>query len=219
MAGSDPMGGAGGGMGGSMTGGSGGTDGGACVPAPVGCTPQTSIFTNPSFEQPALSSAVQIVASDMVNGWTAESAASPGTVIGVEIWRNDNSFGITPQDGNQHVETSSSERTHLWQEVATIPHSLLRWSFYHRARGSEDMDRLELWIGAPSSLSRQGEAVTGPTWTRYEGTYSVPAGQTLTRFEFRAIVPVMGSGNHLDLVDAEQQCPADADQDGCVDNP
>lgn len=61
---------------------------------------------------------------------------------------------------------------------------------------------MALDIGAPGSAVEQRRFTDGNTaWGYYTGTYTVPAGQTLTRFAFRSISAAGGNrsvGNFLD---------------------
>jgi hypothetical protein len=64
-------------------------------------------------------------------------------------------------------------------------------------------------IGAPGDTISQKQFATGRTWTKYEGLYEVPEGQTVTRFEFAAIRTANGNltvGNLLDNVQFGSAC-------------
>jgi hypothetical protein len=97
----------------------------------------------------------------------------------------------------------------LEQNLTTTPGAVLSWSFYHRGRQGTDTVALE--IGPPGQLVRINTFVTTNTaWVKYEGKYTVPAGQSQTRF---ALIPVaaaynaMGAAHLIDNVSVLQTVP------------
>jgi hypothetical protein len=145
----------------------------------------------------------------LVPGW--DSDALNGAL---EVWST-----LAPAAvGNQHIEVSTQQPDTVGQVITTIPGSTLRWGFYFRSREAGINNILVIRIGPPGSPAQQGQFTTANVWQIYEGEYTVPAGQTMTRFEFQG-VPVDGSDtSHLDHVDAEPICTTDSDGDGCVDS-
>ncbi|WP_054860214.1 DUF11 domain-containing protein [Gracilibacillus sp. JCM 18860] len=94
----------------------------------------------------------------------------------------------------------------LYQELPTIPGQTIYWRLNHR--GYNGVDTMSVNIGSvtadPFNTTPEIERIsTGTTWETYTGTYTVPAGQTMTRFGFKAISTSTGAlafGNYLDDV-------------------
>ena len=138
-----------------------------------------------------------------VPGW---STTAPDNRI--ELWQSGFN-SVTSQDGNQHAEVNASAIGALFQDIATSPGSEVIWSFAHRGRSGVDTIRVEM--GSPGgTLSNQGNFSTGTSaWDVKTGTYLVPAGQTVTRFQFRAISTAAGNatvGNFIDDVRISPLC-------------
>ena len=90
-----------------------------------------------------------------------------------------------------------------------MPGSTLAWTVAHRGR--EGTDVMAVKIGAPGATVAAAHAVTdGNTqWGVYSGSYVVPAGQSITRFEFEAISSAggdPGSGNLVDAISFSLPC-------------
>lgn len=166
-------------------------------------------FINPSFEEPVAPDVLYYADESAVPGWSTDSATNE-----IEYWQGGFN-GVPSADGGQFIEVARAGTDTISQTIATIPGTTLRWALHHRGR--VDSETLELSIGAPAELEVQEEMSTGVEWIIYEGTYEVPAGQTATMFAYRAVSPTDGSGNLLDLLDAEPICLTDTDDDGCVD--
>ncbi len=178
----------------------------------VECNAMSNLI-NSSFEAPLVSQpsppwlakfgaspAVKIYDQSNVPGWNNPNGE-------VEIWES-GFQGVASYDGNQHAEIQSSSFTPLYQEVTTVPGSVLRWRFAHRGRQGTDTG--ELRIGPVGATVAQGQYTTSQyAWQLYTGTYVVPAGQTTTRFEFYPVVSGYGSttiGNFLDAIFVEVDC-------------
>ncbi|MFN8300029.1 MAG: gliding motility-associated C-terminal domain-containing protein [Chitinophagales bacterium] len=175
-----------------------------------------NLIVNGSFEQPVISGTnVMYVDETLVPGW--ETTSTDNTI---ELWGN-NFNGVPAYAGTQHAEINYTQMSALYQDVATTPGDVLVWYFAHRGR--DGVDVMELRIGAPGNTQQQGQFSTGNTaWALYSGVYIVPAGQTLTRFEFQAISTASGSpaaGNFIDDVAFYSvNCTLDSDGDG-IPNP
>ncbi|WP_372757042.1 LamG-like jellyroll fold domain-containing protein [Mariniflexile sp.] len=134
----------------------------------------------------------------------------------LEIWHNSqtasNDSGGRAFSGSQWAEVNATTNDGLYQDIATTPGDVLRWSFAHRKRtgyaGSALQDVVRLLIGDPSgTLSSMGDfsSAGDSSWTEHSGIYVVPAGQTTTRLTFTAISVAAGgsattSGNFVDKV-------------------
>ena len=159
-----------------------------------GCQSGTAL-ENGGFENPALpAQSYTITPSVNVPGWESTDPA------GIEIWSS-GFFGVPAAVGNQFAELNATEAGTLYQEVATQPGQALQWSLLHRARAG--VDTMDVLIGAPGAeMVSQGDLTDDTTaWGRHTGIYIVPAGQTVTRFGFRAVRTGSGNpsiGNFLD---------------------
>ncbi len=121
----------------------------------------------------------------------------------VEVWVSGFN-GVPSASGRQFVEINAYINGTLYQDLPTTPGQTLAWSLKHRARVGTDVMRV--MIGAPNGTPTQsGPNITDTTaaWGTWSGTYTVPAGQTVTRFGFQAVSTGSGSpaaGNFLDDV-------------------
>ncbi|MFF3557984.1 isopeptide-forming domain-containing fimbrial protein [Streptomyces tsukubensis] len=157
-------------------------------------------LVNGSFESPAvtdmafLPDASQTQVSGRVPGWLTTASDHM-----IEIWHS-GFQGVPSADGAQFAELNANEVSTLYQDLPTSPGTKLYWRLYHRGR--QGRDTMALDIGAPGSTVEQRRFTDGNTaWGRYNGVYTVPAGQTLTRFAFRSISAAGGNrgiGNFLD---------------------
>lgn len=164
--------------------------------APGDACQASTALVNGDFEQPAIAAtSYSILTPSSVPGWQT-------TDSGIELWSN--GFNGTPSaSGAQFAEINANVAGMLFQDVATTPGQTLSWSLLHRARAGTDV--MEVLIGAPGgALVSQGPiSDTTTAWGAHSGLYTVPAGQTLTRFGFNAVSTGSGSpsvGNFLDAV-------------------
>ncbi|MFF1285795.1 hypothetical protein ACFVY4_34655 [Streptomyces sp. NPDC058299] len=157
-------------------------------------------LVNGSFEAPAVTNyevlpdASQTQAAKRVPGWLTTASDHM-----IELWRSGFN-GVPAAEGAQFAELNANQVSTLYQDLQTTPGTRLYWRLYHRGREGEDTMALD--IGAPGSMAEQRRFTDGKTaWGYYTGTYTVPAGQTLTRFAFRSISAAGGNrfiGNLLD---------------------
>ncbi|PFV82859.1 hypothetical protein COL05_09155 [Bacillus sp. AFS059628] len=106
--------------------------------------------------------------------------------------------------GQQFAELNSREAAQLYQDVQTTPGQTIYWRLAHKGR--QGLDTMAVKIGSsivsPKGLPTIQQITTGKDqWKYYTGTYTVPAGQTATRFGFEAISSASGynaAGNFLD---------------------
>jgi len=120
--------------------------------------------------------------------------------------------GAFPHSGTQFAELNAHFAGTLFQDVDTTPGQLVYWELHHRAlTGSQDIMDFFLYSvpdrnsnltpvgGLVNGLPRITRVASGShAWNRAAGAYTVPAGQTLTRFAFQAVTPTGASGNLLD---------------------
>ncbi|MEV8629662.1 hypothetical protein [Streptomyces sp. NPDC051079] len=157
-------------------------------------------LVNGSFEQPPvtdmafLPDASQTQAPRSVPGWRTTA-----TDHMIELWHSGFN-GVPSADGEQFAELNANQVSTLYQDLPTTPGTKLYWRLYHRGRQGQDTMALD--IGAPGGVVEQRTFTDGNTaWGYYTGTYTVPAGQTTTRFAFRSVSAAGGNqgiGNFLD---------------------
>ncbi len=170
------------------------------TPMPPGGT-TTQLIANGDFEtttqEPA--SFLKMLVSDLP-GWFTNNPSGR-----IEVWKS-GYLGVPAPSGGKLVELDGFS---VEQTLSTSPGSLLRWSFHHRGR--QGIDTVALEMGAPGKLVRFNTFSTANTaWVKYEGQYTVPAGQTQTRF---VLVPIaaafnqMGAANLIDNISVIQSKP------------
>ncbi|GLW25556.1 hypothetical protein DI270_013010 [Microbispora triticiradicis] len=188
----------------------------ATVTVAVPCTDTPVALANGSFEEPPITG-FQMLPDASTNpsiGWRTTATDNL-----VEFWRNGYG-GVPAADGQQFAELNANMFSTLYQDVPTIPGTVMTWSLYHR--GVAGTDTMHVLIGAPGATLVQTPAgasspdiTDGNTaWRRYTGTYVVPPGQTVTRFSFQSVTTAGGNpatGNLLDGVVFETpRCPSTA---------
>ncbi|HZH59501.1 MAG TPA: isopeptide-forming domain-containing fimbrial protein, partial [Metabacillus sp.] len=143
-----------------------------------------------------------------VPGWLTTDDSQGEKLI--EIWDYKQGYPSVvrnypaPPDGNRYAELNAYENGMLYQDVETTPGQTLYWRLSHMVR--QGVDTMQLRIGPsttnPYDAIVQKQFSDGNTaWGHYSGTYTVPAGQTTTRFGFEAVSTASGSiaaGNFLD---------------------
>ncbi|WP_059008195.1 DUF7507 domain-containing protein [Streptomyces specialis] len=159
-------------------------------------------LANGSFEEPVVTNyeilpdASQPQAPKRVPGWLTTA-----TDHKIELWRS-GFQGVPSADGAQFAELNANQVATLYQDLPTTPGTVLYWRLHHRGRSGDDTMALD--IGAPGAVVEQRRFTDGNTaWGHYTGTYTVPDGQTTTRFAFRSVSAAGGNqsvGNFLDGV-------------------
>ncbi|ALM50444.1 hypothetical protein AMR72_17055 [Flavobacterium psychrophilum] len=159
---------------------------------------------NPGFEQPVVSG------MDFVNDYTMQGWRTTATDHKIEVWTNGyvdaggTNLGVPAYEGNQFVELNANQTSGLYQDYATPQQTAFTYSFAHRGR--RGVDTMQLFAGPPGGnyLPVGPQIATGNTaWAVYTGTYTVPAGQPVTRFIFQAVNGSTGDnsiGNFLDAI-------------------
>jgi uncharacterized repeat protein (TIGR01451 family) len=160
--------------------------------------PTAVSLTNGDFEQPVIPAGqVSIMAQTLVPGWLTTALDKM-----IELWRGYG--GVPAASGSQHAELNANVVSTLYQDLTTIPGQILRWQLNHRGRTGTDT--MAVIIGPPTgTLAQQGPNISDnkTTWGSYTGTYTVPAGQTKTRFAFKSVSSASADpsiGNFLDAV-------------------
>ena len=102
----------------------------------------------------------------------------------IELWLSGHE-SVLPYEGRQFAELNANQVSTLYQDCVTEPGMTVQWGLSHRGRTGTDT--MALLIGPPDALVKQQEFADGTQWRRYEGSYTIPDGQTLTRFAFKSI--------------------------------
>jgi hypothetical protein len=171
---------------------------------------------NWSFEEPVIApKSYKIFNNADIPGWNSTSGK-------IELWSDgfsSNSGGPVPAPvGNQFAEINATANATMYQDVGTTPGTVIYWSLLHRGRAG--VDTMAVLFGPPndSQLVQQAEFSTGNTdWDAYSGSYTIPPGQTTTRFAFRAVSTATGNqtvGNFIDAISlTTEPCPEPPDCD------
>ncbi|MBC1402677.1 DUF5011 domain-containing protein [Listeria booriae] len=148
---------------------------------------------NGSFEQPAVPYGKWITFDQSeVPGW--QTTSSDGLI---EIQNHNENRDAA--DGEQYAELNAYEASALYQDIVTTPGATVRWQVSHRGRHTTDTATVK--FGAPGDLKLIDTMTTSvDAWKTYSGTYTIPAGQTTTRFQFEAVGGDPANGNLLDNI-------------------
>jgi len=148
---------------------------------------------NNGFELPVTTDPFEFVPQSAVPDWGTN--ASDGVI---EVWQS-GFQGVASFEGKQHAEINANERAAIFLDAPTIPGTVITVGIGGANAGSisEIVETME----------------TSPAgWVEYSGTYTVPAGQSVTRFTFTA-VDNGAIGNFIDGLELSVDQP-DLDADG-----
>lgn len=156
--------------------------------------------TNGGFEQPVIGGCWEVIPQSQVPEWRSSSGFGS-----FEIW-DAACMGVPAYEGNQFAEMDASLAPY-YMDVCTECAEIVNWGMAHRGRNGVDVMGLE--AGPPGGpYVPLGTFTDGnAAWGYYTGTYTVPAGQDVTRFIFTFISVSDGApamGNLLDAVTFEQ---------------
>jgi len=173
----------------------------------LSCTSCGTPMENGGGEVPYLNSGWTLYNQNQVPGW--ETTATDGKI---EVWVS-GFQGVPAQEGRQFFELNANQVAALYQTLCIEPGSTIYWSVWHRGRSGVDV--AEVKIGATVETAvYQGTMTDGnTTWGHYNGTYTVPVGQTTTVFVFESVSSASSSqsvGNFID--NFEISCDADGDE-------
>lgn len=172
---------------------------------------------NGSFELPVIpNKSYKIMSASSVQGWYTTAPDNK-----IEIWSTE-FLGIDSYEGEQFAELNANQVGANYQVINTTPGDMLHWSFAHRGRGSSSVpDVMQIEIGPEGGAYNFSQQFSDDNraWGFYSGTYTIPAGQTETRFSLNAISTASSSNSVGNFVDAFElystgNCLADFDRDG-----
>ncbi len=176
------------------------------IPIPAPPAPRKVALVNGDFAQPTVTASIgwevfpdasQTQQPNRVPGWLTTA-----TDHQIEIWKTGGTYLSVPsaEGGEQFAELNATMVSTLYQDVETTPGTTLSWGLWHR--GVSGTDTMAVDIGAPEAVvEQQNMTDDNKTWRHYEGTYTVPAGQTITRFALRSISAAGGNPYVGNLVD------------------
>ena len=164
-------------------------------------------------------------ATSLGNGGFEDPGAAPGSYVlldasavapwnttddvnQIELW-GDTFGGINAFEGGSFAELNANSPGTLYQDVVTTPGTTMDWTLHHRGRDGTDV--MKVLIGDAGTADVHGDTgwdavspdiTDGPdAWGTATGSYVVPAGQTCTRFGFRAVSSGVGIGSYGNFLD------------------
>ncbi len=159
------------------------------------CVPNLS---NGGFEQNVVGSSCWVsLNQSLVTEWNTTASDQM-----IEIW-DGLCMGVPAYQGNQFAELNANMVSQLFVTICTPCPGIVNWQFAHRGRAGTDTCALK--AGSPggpyTTIGLFGDSSS--SWGFYTGIYTVPSGQTETRFYFESVSSAGGSqgvGNFLDAV-------------------
>lgn len=150
---------------------------------------------NGNFEEPnleGLSGLNTIISVNTLPGWRSNLDSTTE----IFYWESLNAPGFEPYEGGQCVQLLSDQGTTIdpndpdikgyYRDFDTSEITLYDYSFAHLARSDNNIVQLFAGpVGGPYTMIDE-HLGTVQAWTLVSGEYSVPAGQDITRFIFRA---------------------------------
>lgn len=170
------------------------------------CDAATTELQNGGFEVPPVPAGTfQLFPAVEVPPW--QTTDSQGEI---EIW-GDGFLGVPAAVGAGFAEINANSAGTLYQDVISTPGETMTWTLQHRGRGGDDVMRVLIGDATTADVaSDTGWNYFSPdltdgvaAWGGHTDQYVVPAGQTCTRFAFRAVSTGSGNdsvGNFLDDV-------------------
>ncbi|UUV20080.1 prepilin-type N-terminal cleavage/methylation domain-containing protein (plasmid) [Fusobacteria bacterium ZRK30] len=150
-------------------------------------------INNPSFENLNTGVYAQVDASS-IEHWNTTASDNK-----IEVW-SDGFLGVPAADGNHFLELNANEVASLYQEVVTIPGTVLKWSINHRGRLGEDTATISVGNGEDAVILETMKD-SNDQWGTYTGTYIVPEGQTVTTFYLNSVDSTGGNKTVGNLID------------------
>jgi hypothetical protein len=168
------------------------------------CGMGATTLQNGGFEVPVIGAGnEEQLDSSLVPPWKTTDGSNL-----IEIWGTGFN-GVPAAAGGQFVEVNATTPGTLYQDVVTTPGVRMTWSIQHRGRAGSDTMKVLIGDAATADVNSDvgwnffSPDLTDDTsgWGTHTADYVVPAGQTCTRFGFRAVSSANGNqsvGNFLD---------------------
>ncbi len=176
-----------------------------------GCPTPISLV-NGSFEAPVLPTDNATTPPGWQNlglgGWYIPDGAVPGWSTTAsdglfELWKSGRR-GVPAAAGAQFAELNANVPGTVFQSINTsgLQGQTLTFSFSHRGRNGVDTMKIEIGPTGGTPNFTQQYSTGNTAWVTYTGTYTVPVGQTSTRFGYGAVSAVGGAtlGNFIDNI-------------------
>ena len=156
---------------------------------------------NADFELPDIVSTSiypQMINHNTVLGWRTTASDQI-----MEFWNTPNYESVPAYSGTQFIELNANEVSGVYQDYLTPVTTQFTYGFAHRGRMG--VDSCGLYAGPPGGPYTLVTSVSTDktAWGYYTGNYTVPVGQTVTRFIFQSISSSGGNpsvGNFLDNI-------------------
>ena len=187
---------------------------GAPPVAAATCGAGSSTLLDGGFEAPVVDPGTYAqLDSALVPPWLTTDSSNQ-----IEIWSS--GFGGVPSaQGAQFVEINANSAGTLYQDVVTTAGEKMTWTLEHRGRSGTDTMKVLIGNAATADVNSDtgwdyfSPDLTDPNtaWGTHTGSYTVPSGQTCTRFGFRAVSSAGGDpsfGNFLDAAGFQVSVPA-----------
>ncbi|WIM93565.1 hypothetical protein ACTOB_005547 [Actinoplanes oblitus] len=155
-------------------------------------------LSNGDFESPAIAANSMSLINEGPDmpGW---KTTAPDRVF--ELWHEVRQT-FNAGSGVQFVELNANFVSTLYQDLPTTPGQTLRWELKHRGRLGLDTMAVKIGPAGGTLVQSGGPIADQPTsWGTWANTYTVPPGQTTTRFAFESISSAQNKptyGNFLD---------------------
>ncbi|MEW5676466.1 fibronectin type III domain-containing protein [Flavobacterium enshiense] len=179
-----------------------------CVKVPTAPASGTSAdclinTVNSSFESPDITGTFPNLSTNdnTMLGWRTTA-----TDHIIEIWPAPNYENHTAHSGNQFIELNANQVSAVYQDYATPLSTVFTYRYAHKGRQGTDV--IALLAGPPGGpyveIDRRSTGNGVNAWSYPAArSYTVPAGQMVTRFIFQSISSVGGAtiGNFLDSIE------------------
>ena len=180
------------------------------------CDGSSDSLGNGGFQSPPVADdSIHFFTPDEIPPWQTTDSNNQ-----IEVWGT-NFNGVPAGEGNAFAELNANSAGTLYQDVVSTPGATMTWTLLHRGR--EGDDSMQVLIGDANTADVNG--ATGwdfisadltdgnSAWGTHTDDYVVPAGQTCTRFAFRATNTASGDpsvGNFIDGIAFTVSIPAGA---------
>lgn len=171
----------------------------AATPAPSSSSVVSGQFVDGNFDAANITNAY-LVWQGGSNAWTADGPIASNYALSGGAWSaaDTGKNSVVLSDNHPGQRTGNT----VYQDVRTVPGQTIVVNYAHLAISGTDT--MTVAAGAPgktlSTISTATDASGG--WKKHQQAYTVPAGQTVTRFQFTGVSTTSQNqvGNGLDSV-------------------
>lgn len=161
---------------------------------------QNGSFEAPNISAPPYNKTVSwtYLPESEANGWSTTNPTG-----NLEYWQS-GFQGVAAYEGEQFGEINSDGTGAFYFDLSTRPGLRMIWQFAHRGREGTDVISFHIDKPDADNPTKIGQFSTGKwEWKLYQDYYTVPEGQTLSRFSFQAVKTASRNntiGNFIDAV-------------------